>query len=280
MRTVELTEGIKSSALGFGCAPILGSVDAKKARRAMDCAFDCGITHFDLARSYGYGEAEGFFGKVVKDRRDKVIIASKFGIQANWKAKILRPIKPIIRIIRSNSNQSNLQAKPVVVDSIAKVADHFHDRIPLRGNEMRVSLERSLRALNTDYLDYFFVHEPPESLSFIDELKDTAEKLKKEGKIRAWGLAYMRSQGALHSQYLRHFDVLQFDNSPGATGYKTVVEKRGLASNVLFSPLRGGSNNMTPAEKLKQLGMDFPKSVVLCSMFNEQHLIENASLFN
>ena len=57
MKKVELVKGIQSSVLGFGCAPILGSVGAKTATRAIDCAIDCGITHFDLARSYGYGEA-------------------------------------------------------------------------------------------------------------------------------------------------------------------------------------------------------------------------------
>ncbi len=97
MRTVELVRGIKSSVVGFGCAPILGSVDGKKAKRAIHLALDNGINHFDLARSYGYGEAEKFVGKLLKGKRNEVVLASKFGIRANWKATLLRPVKPILR---------------------------------------------------------------------------------------------------------------------------------------------------------------------------------------
>ena len=280
MKTVELINGIKSSALGFGCAPILGAVDALKARRALDCAIACGITHFDLARSYGYGEAEQFVGKVIKGRREKLVIASKFGIKANWKASLLRPAKPLIRILRNNFANKSSPHIPPAVEAISSVADRFHDRIPFRSSEMRLSLERSLQALNTDYLDYFFVHEPQESLHYIDELTDLAEKLKQEGKIRAWGLAYMRSNESIHRSYLTKFDVLQFDNSPGAQGYKSVVEERGLKPNVIFSPLRGGTSELSPTGKLKKLFDDFPNSVILCSMFNEQHLKENSFLLD
>jgi aryl-alcohol dehydrogenase-like predicted oxidoreductase len=280
MKKVELVKGISSSVLGFGCAPILGSVGAKTALRALDCALDCGINHFDLARSYGYGEAEHFVGKVIKGRRNDVVLASKFGITANWKAQALKPAKPVLRFVlgKLKGNPSN---KPVqAVNTGAAVADRFHDRLPINSSTMRSSLEKSLKALGTDYLDYFFVHEPLESIIDIDDLAATAQLLKKEGKIRAWGLAFMRSQQHLHQTYLDKFDVLQFDNSPGVNGYDTVVADRGQEANVIFSPLRGGSAAMKPAEKLIQLFDDFPRSVILCSMFNEHHLKENAALLN
>lgn len=276
MRTVELLPGIKSSALGFGCAPILGAVDAAKAKRALDCALDCGINHFDLARSYGYGEAERFVGKVLKDKRHEVVIASKFGIKANWKAKLASPVKPIVRFAIKM-----LEDKPAVNISAPKtsVFGNLHNRIPLRGKEMRVSLESSLSALKTDYLDYFFVHEPPAALLYIDELTDMVARLKDEGKIRGFGLAYMRTDLQLHSFYLNKFDVLQFDNSPGTSGYEASVIKRGIMPNIIFSPI-SGNKQMKPAEKLTQLFNDFPNSVILCSMFSEQHLIENAALLS
>jgi len=277
MRTVELTSGIHSSALGFGCAPVLGAVDRKRSEWAIQRAIEYGITHFDLARSYGYGEAEQFVGKVIKGQRDRVVLASKFGIQANWKAELLRPVKPLVRFVRNEwkkgGAKTNLSGPPS-----NPVAERFLNRIPLRRAQMRHSLERSLRALNTDYLDYFFVHEPWESLLYVDELALTAEQLKAEGKIRAWGLAHMRSQTYLHSTYINRFDVLQFDNSPGALGYDWVVAERGLQANVIFSPLRGGSQKLSPVEKLQKLFADFPHSVVLCSMFDERHLKENISL--
>lgn len=275
MRTVKLANDIHSSALGFGCAPILGAIGSQKARRAFEVAIDCGINHFDLARSYGYGEAERFVGQALKGRRDKIVLTSKFGIAANWKAMLLRPAKPLLRFLkkyRTQAVKTDLNEPPK-----AMVADRFHDRIPMRGHDMRVSLERSLRALRTDYLDYFLVHEPPQTIVEFEELEATAAALKKEGKIRAWGLAYVRSGEHIHEPYLDRFDLLQFDNSPGATGYDAVVANRGPLPNVMFSTIRGGTPDLTPSEKLQKLSIDFPNSVLLCSMFDENHIRENVN---
>ncbi len=278
MRTIELVKGIHSSALGFGCAPILGSVDSKKAQRSLEIALDCGINHLDLARSYGYGEAEQFVGKIIKGRRNKLVLASKFGITANWKAKLFGPVKPLVRFIKSKKNKPISSTKDLEERAVVNIADHFHDRVPLRSPQMRTSLERSLRELGTDHLDYFFIHEPPTSVLHIEELAATAELLKSEGKIRAWGLAYMRVKEHLHKPYIDHFDVLQFDNSPGALGYEMVVAKRGLLPNIIFSPLKGGTPDMKPIDKLRKLFAEFPNSVVLCSMYDEKHILANVQV--
>jgi aryl-alcohol dehydrogenase-like predicted oxidoreductase len=281
MKRIELVNGIQSSVLGFGCAPILGSVGNGKAKRAIDCALDFGINHFDLARSYGYGEAEAFVGKQLRKQRDKVIFASKFGIKANFKAKLLSPVKPLIRYAMSFKKKPEKVLHPTSnqPEAVPTVADRFHYRIDLTAVEMRKSLEQSLSALKTDYLDYFFVHEPLTTLLRIDELAEEASRLKNEGKIRAWGLAYMQSQKHMHTAYLDRFDVLQFNNSPGIVNYESVVEDRASKSNIFFSPINGGQSGATPTEKLLTLHADFPSSVILCSMFNEQHLKSNASLF-
>ncbi|WP_138481442.1 aldo/keto reductase [Dyadobacter bucti] len=280
MKKVELVKGITSSALGFGCAPILGAVDAKRARRIIDCALDCGITHFDLARSYGYGEAEEFVGNVIRDRRNELVIASKFGIKANWKSQLLKPLKPLVRYLRSGEKKVDLVPKKPAKTEPSKGADMFHDRIPFRGPDMRRSLEKSLRALGSDYLDYLFVHNPLEPIVHVDELAETAQKLKEEGKIRAWGIAYKRSLQEMHQPYLDRFDVLQFDNSVGIDGYEKLVEERSQKSNVFFSPLKGAAKTLKPNEVLEKLSTDFPNTVILCSMFNEKHLRENASIFS
>lgn len=278
MKKIELVKGIQSSAIGFGCASILGSIDARTAARAIDCAIDCGINHFDLARSYGYGEAESFASKIFKNKRDNLVLASKFGIKANWKAYLLKPVKPILRTLVRNNNEKNAANTGDETIQAKTLADHFHYRIPLSGREMMKSLEQSLKALNTDYLDYFFVHEPPDTLLNFNELAATALKLKEQGKIRAWGIAYMRHQEHLHIGYINHFDILQFNNSPGSAGYKRAVTNRSTEPNIFFSPIRGGSDAMSPTEKLTKLFDDFPQSVVLCSTFNEKHLKQNAGL--
>jgi aryl-alcohol dehydrogenase-like predicted oxidoreductase len=240
-------------------------------------AIDFGITHLDLARSYGYGQAEQFVGKAIKGKREGLILASKFGIVANWKADLLRPLKPLVRMLRSHSHKTH-SVPPSIQNTTAALPDRFHDRIPLRSANMQKSLEASLRALSTDYVDFFFIHEPTGRVEHIDELSDSAERLKKQGKIKAWGLAYMRSKEQVHSPYFSMFDILQFDNSPGALGYTDVVARRGLTPNIIFSPLKGGSPEMQPSDKLQTLFSDFPNSVVLCSMYSEKHIRANVDI--
>lgn len=279
MRKVELAKDIYSSILGFGCAPIMGSVDSSTGKRALYCALDAGVNHLDLARSYGYGEAEKFVGKHIKGKRHGLVLASKFGIVANWKANLIAPVKPVVRYALGKIKKSNtVAAKPAEQEDGITIANRFLERVTIRATEMTKSLEKTLNALRTDYLDCFFIHEPLETLYNIDELINQADLLKQQGKIRALGLACMRAQMPLHSEYLSKFDILQFDNSPGAPGYSNAVAERGNSSNVIFSPMRGGSLQISPAEKLKQLYADFPDSVVICSMFNTDHIAANAAV--
>ncbi|UEG52649.1 aldo/keto reductase [Mucilaginibacter daejeonensis] len=279
MRKVELIPGINSSALGFGCASILGATDAKTAERGVKCALDHGITHFDLARSYGYGEAEQFVGKLVKSKRNDLVIATKFGIKANWKAQLLKPVKPIVRALKGNKPKPAPTAAMQSVNTETAILNRFFDRIsPLRGQDMQVNLHKSLRALGTDYVDVYFVHEPNTSLIYIDELLETAEKLKKEGKIKAIGLAYNQSQLDLHQSYINKFDVLQFNASPGMDEYEDIKHNRGDRRNIFFSALSGGDRSISASDKLKKLYQDFPNTVILCSTFNEKHLAQNADI--
>ncbi len=265
--------------LGFGCAPVLGAVGADAARRALATALDLGVTHFDIARSYGYGEAEEFLGRFLGAGRDQVVIASKFGIRATWRARLLRPLKPVVRALRGMRGGNPAAAGSPQPD--APVAgpprrDPFHERVPLTPEVMRRSLETSLRALRRGHLDILFIHEPRERPTLADDLFATAARLKDEGKIRAWGLAFDWSCRDSLAVDFGRFDVLQFDNSPAAAHYGQAVGERGGAPNVIFSPLRRRSG-LAPAEVLRKLWADFPRSVVLCSMFNPAHIRENAA---
>ena len=65
-----MREPIPLSHLGFGCAPIMGRISKSHALRALAFSFDCGVTHFDVARSYGFGQAEEIVGGFIKGKRD------------------------------------------------------------------------------------------------------------------------------------------------------------------------------------------------------------------
>lgn len=283
MKKVELYTGIKSSVLGFGCAPIMGARGPKESEKAIRLALELGINHFDLARSYGFGDAEKFVGAMLSKQRDRVVIASKFGILANQKAKILGPLKPLIRVLKNKQRKG--KATPASVSTVPmpnakSPKDPFHDRIPITKQNMLKSLEVSLKNLGTDYLDYFFIHEPLGSLERMDEILETADILKDKGMIRALGLAFLQEQQSLHEKYSDKLDLLQFNNSPGIGNYEDLKEKRGNRPNIFFSPINGGSRSLEPLEKLKILHADFPSSVILCSTFNEKHMKQNVNLFS
>jgi D-threo-aldose 1-dehydrogenase len=69
-----------SSRLGFGCGGVMGRVGRRQSLRVIAAALDGGITHFDVAPLYGYGEAEALLGEALADKRDRVVVASKFGL--------------------------------------------------------------------------------------------------------------------------------------------------------------------------------------------------------
>jgi aryl-alcohol dehydrogenase-like predicted oxidoreductase len=277
MKYVELFPGISSSVLGFGCAPIMGAVGSIAAKKAIQIALEQGINHFDLARSYGFGEAEREVGKFLSSNRKELVIASKFGIIPNWKATFIRPIKPLLRSFKGILGKDKEGASFENKKSGSLHSNLFLDRISINPENMYDCLHKSLRELKTDYLDYFFIHEPLESIENLDELMYVAQSLKKAGKIRALGLSFMRSQWSLHKNYIDTFDILQFDNSPNNSDYSWIQEKRSGDSNIFFSSIKGQYNSSKPEENIAKVHTDFPQSVILISMFNPIHILKNAA---
>ena len=291
MKYIELAPGIRSSALGFGCAPILGSVDASTARRALSEALDVGITHFDLARSYGYGQAEAFVGKFLGSERDRVTIVTKFGITATPVALAFAPLKPLARRIRNLVRRSGAEAsdKPAAETpppkllprqgGASRLAEFLHRRIPITPINMRRSLEKSLRRLGSDYVDLLLIHEPLASITEIDSVLEFAEYLVAAGKIRAFGVACAQHQESLHAGYLDRFHIRQTNIPHTELAYQKLVQARSGSANIFFSPFRGMSKAHSPEVRLSKIADDFPCSVTLCSMFNPKHIRINAAVY-
>src|SRR6476469_6627518 len=81
MRTRRLgTEGPEVSAVGLGCNNFGMRVDLDGTRAVVDAALEAGVTLFDTADIYGgKGGSESFLGEVLAGRRDRVVLATKFG---------------------------------------------------------------------------------------------------------------------------------------------------------------------------------------------------------
>ena len=275
MRRIEITPGIHSSVLGLGCAPVLGAVDRKRAATAVATALEGGINHFDLARSYGYGKAEGFVGRQLRGKRDRVVIATKFGIQANWKAGVLSPLKPFLRSLRAAATRRGGQEGAKAAPAGARMAGRLLDRLPITAGLMQQSLEASLRALATDYIDILFVHEPHQRIERWEEVIALGDRLKQAGKIRALGLAYMGHQRGLHATYVNHFDVTQTNVPTAQDDYAAMLGEGVDPPDLLFSPMQAPFPGLAPGERLGKVMADFPRSVTLCAMFNPLHLQSN-----
>ena len=259
----------------------MGSVDESTARTALGAALDEGITHFDLARSYGYGQAENFVGRFLRGRRDQVTITTKFGIRATPIARAIAPLKPLVRRLRTpkNAGQAKNDDKSAAPQA-KRLADFLHERIELTPEMMRKSLTKSLRELGTDYVDFFLIHEPVREIDRIDDLIGQAEALRAEGKIRAFGLAYMLDQAPLHLRYLSKIPVHQFDSPCRMIEASGEPVGHGSQPNFLFSPFRRKAADESAADVLQALNNEFPKSVILCSMFSPAHVRQNASVFS
>jgi aryl-alcohol dehydrogenase-like predicted oxidoreductase len=274
MRKVVLAPGVESSVLGFGCAPILGAVGAAQARKAVACALDLGVNHFDVARCYGYGDAEKFVGGELKKRRDEVVIASKCGLEATGLARAMRPAKPLVRWLRPTRRP--VYSEPKQGDSRRK--NSLLRSVPITARSMVKSVEQSLRALGTDYLDILFLHEPSWGNLPLQEVAETAAGLKREGKIRAFGAAFYRGSQSFGDLPQDIFDVLQFEAPNSRKESDALRRERGDRANVLFSPFVGAGPHVNPGDILGRLWREFPRSVVLCSMFDPDHIRSNAAL--
>jgi aryl-alcohol dehydrogenase-like predicted oxidoreductase len=79
------------SLVGIGCNNFGWRIDAAGTAAVVDAALDAGINFFDTADCYGAGQSEQFLGQALKGRRDKAIIATKFGIKMGEGKEGARP---------------------------------------------------------------------------------------------------------------------------------------------------------------------------------------------
>ena len=90
-----------SAALGFGCASLFGLSTRSERRAILECAYDNGIRHFDVAPIYGLGQAEAELADFI-DGRDDVSIGTKFGLNLTALGRVAGAVQPPVRrLLRS-----------------------------------------------------------------------------------------------------------------------------------------------------------------------------------
>jgi D-threo-aldose 1-dehydrogenase len=178
------TKEIRTTPLGFGCGSLFHLPSAASRSRLLHMAYDAGIRHFDVAPMYGLGRAEHDLGAFARRHRAELTIATKFGIKPTLVARGIAQVQGPIRHV--------FAAKPSVRD-YARAPAGPSSRLYKQGEydavAARRSLERSLRALGTDYVDLFLIHEPHPGSVHSDEISSCLEDARTAGWIRTWGIA-------------------------------------------------------------------------------------------
>ena len=225
--------GIEVSVLGYGCTQLTNVPNRREAIRLLESAFSLGITHFDVARSYGFGRAEGIVAEFLRGKRQSVTVATKFGIQ---------PPSGIV------GNRWVIDAAKWLLGPFPNLLQRTKDRGSALGTSGIFtaangveSLETSLRELRTDYVDIFFLHEATlDSASNLD-LIEALEREVEKGKIRALGIASafskLRNSASLLPLELK---VVQFDDDVLARNrhrFPGLANRAGIVHSV-FKPFK------------------------------------------
>jgi aryl-alcohol dehydrogenase-like predicted oxidoreductase len=74
---------LDATVVGLGCNNFGRRCDEEQTRRVVDAALDAGVTFFDTADIYGDTKSEEFLGRILQGRRDRVVLATKFGMEVS-----------------------------------------------------------------------------------------------------------------------------------------------------------------------------------------------------
>jgi myo-inositol catabolism protein IolS len=174
------TTDIEVSEIGFGAWAIggdaWGPVEDASSIAAMERALELGVNFLDTADVYGNGRSEGLVARVMKGRRDKLVVSTKGGLMGHHRDPKREP----------------------VYDRPEKIVHAF---------------EESLQRLETDYIDIYFDHiwwnDPRETEAFIIAFA----RLKERGLLRAAGVSTNNAEYVRHFNQDGSIDVVQLDYS-------------------------------------------------------------------
>lgn len=224
--------------IGFGTTALLALSGQEEQQRLLHAALDAGITHFDTAPYYGYGEAEKILGRFIKDRRDQVTVTTKFGIQPPRLAGGGSVAGAVKRLVKNLGPVRKL---------LARQAGKMVQRAAFGADDAAKSLESSLRALQTDHIDIYLLHEAgPADTS--EELLAFLEERKKQGIIGRFGTGSDFSKvSAMAATRPAFADVLQFENSVVRPNLRSLAETTGGALTITHGALGGSFRELDEA---------------------------------
>ncbi len=199
--------GIRVSALGLGCmgmSEFYGPADDAQSLATLERAMEIGVTHLDTADMYGFGHNETLLGGFLKGRRERVVLATKFGV-----------------VRRRGEYARTIDTSPAHVAA---------------------ACDASLKRLGIEVIDLYYAHRVNSAIPVEDTVGAMAD-LVRDGKVRALGLcevspATLRRAHAVHPISAVQSEYSLWTRDPEA-GMLAACRELGTAF-VAYSPLGRG----------------------------------------
>lgn len=178
MLTAQLGD-LEVSQIGLGAMTMAGTytsegqLDHAQSIRTIHRALDLGVTHLDTAEIYGPYLSEKIVGQALKGRRDKVVLATKFGL------------------VSHDGGPGTIDSSPANV---------------------RRAVEGSLQRLGTDYIDLYYQHRVDPNTP-IEQTASVVAELIAEGKVRHFGLSEASVQTIRRAHAVQPVSALQTEYS-------------------------------------------------------------------
>ena len=169
-------EGLSVTAIGLGCmslSGVYGAANDSESEVLIRQAIDRGVDHLDSSDMYGWGHNEEVLGRAIKGRRDRILLATKFGQ------------------VRRDGQVNGVDGRPEYV---------------------KRACEASLKRLGVDVIDLYYQHRVDPSVP-IEETVGAMSQLVREGKVRYLGLSEARPDTIRRAHRVHPISAVQTEYS-------------------------------------------------------------------